>query len=198
MYWQPEKLLDGPLGRAVVAELCGLDERALGKAAGLPLGGAPLSAHSNRRSHLPQFFLRSGSAVAARSAENLPSGDPVSVHQMKDLTDVVRAAVRSTTDRLETEAPVLEGATPLLSQVGAVVENYAFGSGWHVIDSILSPIKSELLPVAEALAQNGETKWWDSPVKLEFQRLTVGDGCATQEQVTPPVFQHPWPGSPIH
>ena len=198
MYWPPEKLLDGPLGRAVVAELCGLDERALGKAVGFPLDEVPLSARSNWRSHLPQFFLRHGAAVAGRPAEKRPSGDAVSAHQMKELADVVRAAVRSTTDRLETEAPIPEGATPLLSRVGAVVENYAFGSGWRSLDRILSLVKSELLPVAQALARNGETKWWDSPVELGVQRLTTGDERGAEGQITPPIFQDPLTGSHVH
>lgn len=197
-YWPPEKLLDGPLGRAVVAELCGLDERTLGKVVGLHLDGVSLSAHSNWGSHLPQFFPRLGAAVAARSAENRTPRDPVSGHQMKELADVVRAAVTSTTDRLEGEASILEGATPLLSRVGAVVENYAFGSGWRSLDRVLLAIKSELLPAAQALARNGETKWWDSPVGLGVQRLTAGGGRGAEGQITPPVFEDPWTGGPVN
>jgi hypothetical protein len=113
----------------------------------------PLSVRANWRPRQCHFFLRRQATAAARAAENwAASSDPVSAHQMKELVDIVRAAVGSATDRLQTEK-----AAPLLSQVGEVVENYAFGSGWRLLDRILSPIKSELLPAAQALVPRQAT-----------------------------------------
>jgi hypothetical protein len=182
--------------------MCGLDERTLGEIVGSPSRRVSLSGPGNRS--LPQAHfawrpeLARESARAERRAEQWALDGNVSAHQMKELIAHVRATVRATTSRLEREVPSFGGAVPLLSRVGEVVENYAFGSDWRLLDRMLSVVKDEFLPVAEALARSGETKWWDSPVELGAQRLTAEEERSAEGRITPPVFQDSVTGSPEH
>jgi hypothetical protein len=103
---------------------------------------------------------------------------------MTNLVEAARAAVGPAADRLHAEA-----AASLLGQVGEVIEDYAFGSDWRLLDRVLSPIKSELLPIAQALARNSETGWWDSSVALGVQRLTAGAERNAEGMINPTLSQ---------
>ena len=157
-----DELVGAPLGRAVVAELVGLDVQRLAAQGGIDLGG-----------------VRYDSAgISARPPGARTPGDagPLDARQVRSIREVVGRRVHERVGRWLPPAPLglcsPGDVVDLLRRVGQVTENIAFGgaSQWLAIAPVLDQVNEQLRPAAAELVAHPGAAWWWSTAPLGAQR----------------------------
>lgn len=149
---EPEALVAAPVGRAVLAELIGIEPLDLRTGMGRPTPAGTVR-------------LRSTTARADRRADQ---GARARHH--RDAADVIGSAVA------EVDLSQVAGCDDrllLLSVVARVIEGHQADAA-----AALAAARNVLLPVAQALAAAPAAGWWWQPVDRSAQRWVGADGAA--------------------
>lgn len=157
-----EELVGAPLGRAVVAELVGLDVRRLAAQGGIDLGGVR--------------YLSVASPARPPDVPRPWDAGSLSAGRVRSIRQEVGQAVHERAGRWLPPAPLgicsPGDVVDLLRRVGEVTENIAFGaaSQWLAVAPVLDQISEQLRPAAAELVAHPATAWWWSPAPLGAQR----------------------------
>lgn len=157
-----DSLLAGPLGLAVVARFCDIDDEELGDALGVDLGYVPYAPSFQEAEHA----ARNRPAVTAADAQK----------SAREARALLRGRVEAALPGLRRELAAEENAAQVLRRVGEVTEDLAFGSDWTVLDRVLGAARDELRPAAELLLASPATEWWWAPALLADQRWIADPG----------------------
>lgn len=150
-------LLGGPLGRALLANVAGIDGLRLLAAAGKPVPGGVA-------------FLTAGSGTGDR-----PDGSdwpPGWTADERDASGVIAAAVGGA--GMPDSQPWYGDQAELLRHVAAVAGGWAFGGGQDA-EQMLAENAELFGPLAEAVAGAPSAAWWWQPADRQNQRWL---GCA--------------------
>lgn len=157
-----DELLRAPLGRAVVAELVGLDVRRLAAQGGIDLGGTP--------------YRSVGTPVQPPAARGVRDAGPLDAGQVRAIREEVGQRVHERAGRWLPPTPSglcsPDDVVDLLSKVGQVTENIAFSavSQWLAIAPVLDQVSEEMRPAAAELVAHPATASWWSAAPLDAQR----------------------------
>jgi hypothetical protein len=173
-----EQLLGSPLGRAVIAELAGVDVSTLTREADSDPSGSAYGANAVR-----------SSAQAPK-----PNGTiPLTAKQLDRAVSVIKT--------MASPQPILEQeedkTSSILARVGSIVENYAFGpsSRWRPFQPALAECTDALRAVADAVVDCSSLSWWWTGVAADEQRWFPEQGEPSQteddDDFSLPELSHP-------
>jgi hypothetical protein len=152
-------LLDGNLGRAVLASFIDIDPETMATHLGIT-SDAPIYLFSLT----PHRFFRS----KERSYSSVGNIPVLTSDQIRSLAKLVEKVVSERYDEIREQ---LSDSKLLILRAGRVIDNFAFGSSenWHTFRPALLAAKESLRPVSQLLATNSDLDWWWGDAKVDDQ-----------------------------
>ena len=152
-------LLEGNLGRAVLASFIDIDPETMATHLGIT-SDAPIYLFSLT----PHRFFRS----KERSYSFVGNIPVLTSDQIRSLAKLVEKVVSERYDEIREQ---LSDSKLLIVRAGRVIDNFAFGSSenWHTFQPALLAAKELLRPVSQLLATNSDLDWWWGDAKVDDQ-----------------------------
>ena len=157
----PGALTAGPLGRAMLAELAGVDRLRLLAAAGRPVPPGVAFLRAEERPGLRARWPRRTRRGATGWPEWMNPGGGV--------TELIGSAVAEAV-RISPNERWFTDPLALLGPVATTAAGWAFGSYFSEIDPLLAAAAAQFLPLAETVAAAPAAAWWRTPADRRHQR----------------------------